>query len=404
MSHARSKPSRLFRGSRESAGPRFPRPRISEPFALALLASVLLLTPRPAAAQGGAEGTFRSREHSFRLVKVLDRLSSPWALAFLPYGGMLITEQGGRLVFAKDGVTEAVSGVPAVNSVGQGGLLDIALSPSFAADRTIYFTYSQPGTGGAGTSLARAVLDGTSLREVRTIWSMERKTGAGQHFGSRIRFLSDGTILLTTGDRGQSSRAQDLSDDAGKVHRIAPDGSVPRDNPFLGSRAARPSVYSYGHRNPQGLAIHPGTREPWITEHGPQGGDEVNIVRPGRNYGWPVVTFGRQYGTGAPIGEGTAKPGMEQPLIHWTPSIAPSGLEFYTGDAFPRWKGSLFSGNLAGRRLVRMTVSDTQVLSQEVLLEGTVGRIRDVRQGPDGFLYILTDESPGAVYRLEPGD
>jgi glucose/arabinose dehydrogenase len=317
---------------------------------------------------------------------------------------MLITEQGGRLLRVRDGRAEAVSGVPAVSASGQGGLLDLAVSPSFSADRTIFFTYSQPGPGGAGTALARAVLDGTSLRDVRTIWSMERKTGAGQHFGSRIRFLPDGTILFSTGDRGQGPRSQDLGDDAGKVHRIAPDGSVPADNPFRGNRAARPSVYSYGHRNPQGLAIHPVTREPWITEHGPQGGDEVNILRPGRNYGWPVITYGRQYGTGATIGEGTAKAGMEQPLIHWTPSIAPSGLDFYTGDAFPRWKGNLFSGNLAGRRLMRMTVSDTAVLTQEVLLEGAVGRIRDVRQGSDGFLYILTDESPGAVYRLEPGE
>ncbi len=380
--------------------------RVSEPFALALLAAALILVPQPAAAQsgGGAVGVFRSREHSFRLVRVLDRLDYPWALAFLPDGGMLITERAGRLLRIKDGRAEPVAGIPAVSASGQGGLLDIALSPSFASDRTVFFTYSQPGPGGAGTALARAVLDGTALREVRTIWSMERKTGAGQHFGSRIRFLPDGTILLSAGDRGQGSRAQDLGDDAGKVHRIAPDGSVPGDNPFLGNRGVRPSVYSYGHRNPQGLAIHPRTGEAWITEHGPQGGDEVNILRPGRNYGWPVITYGRQYGTGAPIGEGTAKPGMEQPLIHWTPSIAPSGLEFYTGNIFPRWKGSLFSGNLAGRRLVRMTVSESAVLSQEILLEGTVGRIRDVRQGPDGFLYLLTDESPGSLYRLEPGD
>lgn len=380
--------------------------RVSEPFALALLAAALILVPQPAAAQsgGGAVGVFRSREHSFRLVRVLDRLDYPWALAFLPDGGMLITERAGRLLRIKDGRAEPVAGIPAVSASGQGGLLDIAMSPSFASDRTVFFTYSQPGPGGAGTALARAVLDGTALREVRTIWSMERKTGAGQHFGSRIRFLPDGTILLSAGDRGQGSRAQDLGDDAGKVHRIAPDGSVPGDNPFLGNRGVRPSVYSYGHRNPQGLAIHPRTGEAWITEHGPQGGDEVNILRPGRNYGWPVITYGRQYGTGAPIGEGTAKPGMEQPLIHWTPSIAPSGLEFYTGDIFPRWKGSLFSGNLAGRRLVRMTVSESAVLSQEILLEGTVGRIRDVRQGPDGFLYLLTDESPGSLYRLEPGD
>ncbi len=403
MSEYRSNRLRTFR---IRPGRSSPGPRISETFSLALLAAALILVPTPAAAQagGGAAGVFRSREHSFRLVKVLDRLDYPWALAFLPDGSMLITERTGRLLRIREGRAQPVSGIPTVNASGQGGLLDLAVSPSFASDRTIFFTYSQPGAGGSGTALARAILDGTSLREVRTIWSMERKTGAGQHFGSRIRLLQDGTILLTTGDRGQGSRAQDLGDDAGKVHRIAPDGSFPEDNPFRGNRAARPSVFSYGHRNPQGLAIHPGTGEAWITEHGPQGGDEVNILRPGRNYGWPVITFGRQYGTGAAIGEGTAKPGMEQPLLHWTPSIAPSGLEFYTGDAFPGWKGSLFSGNLAGRRLVRMTVSETQVLSQEILLEGTVGRIRDVRQGPDGFLYILTDESPGAVYRLEPGE
>lgn len=403
MSEYRSNRLRTFR---IRPGRSSPSPRVSEPFALALLAAALILVPQPAAAQsgGGAVGVFRSREHSFRLVRVLDRLDYPWALSFLPDGGMLITERAGRLLRIKDGRAEPVAGIPAVSASGQGGLLDIALSPSFASDRTVFFTYSQPGPGGAGTALARAVLDGTALREVRTIWSMERKTGAGQHFGSRIRFLPDGTILLSAGDRGQGSRAQDLGDDAGKVHRIAPDGSVPGDNPFLGNRGVRPSVYSYGHRNPQGLAIHPRTGEAWITEHGPQGGDEVNILRPGRNYGWPVITYGRQYGTGAPIGEGTAKPGMEQPLIHWTPSIAPSGLEFYTGNIFPRWKGSLFSGNLAGRRLVRMTVSESAVLSQEILLEGTVGRIRDVRQGPDGFLYLLTDESPGSLYRLEPGD
>lgn len=403
MSEYRSNP---YRSARTRSGGFILGFRVSEPFALALLAAALILVPQPAAAQsgGGAVGVFRSREHSFRLVRVLDRLDYPWALAFLPDGGMLITERAGRLLRIKDGRAEPVAGIPAVSASGQGGLLDIALSPSFASDRTVFFTYSQPGPGGAGTALARAVLDGTALREVRTIWSMERKTGAGQHFGSRIRFLPDGTILLSAGDRGQGSRAQDLGDDAGKVHRIAPDGSVPGDNPFLGNRGVRPSVYSYGHRNPQGLAIHPGTGEAWITEHGPAGGDEVNILRPGRNYGWPVITYGRQYGTGAPIGEGTAKPGMEQPLIHWTPSIAPSGLEFYTGDIFPRWKGSLFSGNLAGRRLVRMTVSESAVLSQEILLEGTVGRIRDVRQGPDGFLYLLTDESPGSLYRLEPGD
>lgn len=373
------------------------------PFALALLFALLVL-PELGFAQtrGSLVGTYRSELHTFRLVRVLDRLDYPWALAFLPDGSILVTERRGRLLSVKDGTVESVAGVPAVSSAGQGGLLDLAVSPNFESDRTIFFTYSQPGAGGAGTALAQAVLDGPTLRDVRTIWSMERKTGAGQHFGSRLRFLSDGSILFTTGERGQGSRAQDLGDDAGKTHRISTDGSIPLGNPFLSNPAARPSIYSFGHRNAQGLALHPRTGEPWLTEHGPQGGDEVNIVRSGRNYGWPVVTFGRQYGTGAPIGEGTAKPGMEQPLMHWTPSIAPSGLEFYTADAFPRWKGSLFSGSLAGRRLVRLTVGDAAVLSREVLLEGVVGRIRDVRQGPDGFLYILTDESPGALYRLEP--
>ncbi|HOU39388.1 MAG TPA: PQQ-dependent sugar dehydrogenase, partial [Treponemataceae bacterium] len=212
----------------------------------------------------------------------------------------------------------------------------------------------------------------------------------------------DGTLLISTGDRGDMKRAQDMADAAGKTHRINTDGTIPLDNPFRTVRGALPSLYTTGHRNIQGLAVHPATGEIWASEHGPQGGDEINIIESGKNYGWPVVTYGRNYGTGTRIGEGETKEGLENPVIQWTPSIAPSGLTFYTGDAFPLWKGSLFSGNLAGQRVVRLIMENSRVTGQEIVLQGTVGRIRDVREGPDGFLYLITDSANGALYRIEP--
>jgi len=235
------------------------------------------------------------------------------------------------------------------------------------------------------------------------IFEMAKKTSTTMHFGSRLAFARDGTLFVSTGERGDRNRAQDLGDSAGKVLRIRPDGSIPGDNPFAGRPGALGEVFSYGHRNVQGLAVNPGTGEVWAHEHGPQGGDEINILRPGANYGWPLVTYGREY-SGGPIGEGTGKPGIQEPVLHWTPSIAPSGMAFYTGDRFPRWKGNIFVGALAGTHLRRVVPGAGGPVEQEVLLSGTIGRIRDVRQGPDGNLYLLTDENPGALYRLEPAD
>lgn len=344
----------------------------------------------------------RSGDAVFRLVRVAEGLENPWGLAFLPDGGLLVTERPGRLVlFERDGGRKIVGGLPAVAARGQGGLMDIVLDPDFSRNRLVYFSYSASGQGGAGTAVARARLEGTEVREVRVIFEMERKTSAGQHFGSRLAFAPDGTLFVSTGDRGDRHRAQDLRDHAGKVIRINSDGSVPRDNPFVGRGDVFPDIFSYGHRNIQGMTIHPVSGEVWTHEHGPRGGDEINVIKPGANYGWPVVTYGREY-VGGSIGEGTSRPGMEDPLLQWTPSIAPSGMVFYTGEKFPGWKDSLFVGALAGQHLRRVVLRGREVVREEVLLSRTVGRIRDVRQGPDGNLYLLTDERNGAVYRIEP--
>ncbi len=343
-----------------------------------------------------------SQHHSFSLVTVREGLVQPWGFVFLPDGSILVTEKRGNLLRISAASTSRIEGVPAVATGGQGGLLDIALDPDFATNRTLYLSHSVSGSSGSGTAVSRAILQGDSLIGVQRIWEMDRKTGAGQHFGSRLRFLPDGTLLVSTGDRGDMNRAQDPFDSAGKVHRINRDGSIPPDNPFVKNKAAAASVYSLGHRNIQGLAVQPGTGKIFATEHGPQGGDELNRVRAGANYGWPVVTHGRQYGSGARIGEGTTKEGMEDSLIQWTPSIAPSGLDFYTGNAFPKWRGNLFSGNLAGTRIVRLALDGDRVIEAETLLEGRVGRIRDVREGPDGYVYFITDAQRAGLYRLEP--
>jgi glucose/arabinose dehydrogenase len=348
-----------------------------------------------------AGGIYKSEKTSFKLELLQGGLVNPWCMAFIPEG-IIITERQGRMKIYKDGRISDISGLPEIAPGGQGGLLDVVPSPSFSRDREIFFTFSRAGKGGRGTALASARLTGLKLENVKILWEMMDKSSASVHFGSRIAFLKDGTIIFTTGDRGDGMRAQDLSDSAGKLHRINRDGTIPGDNPYAKMDGAVKSIYSYGHRNAQGLAVaHDGII--WLSEHGPQGGDEINIVLPGRNYGWPIITYGRNYGTGTKIGEGTSRPGMEQPLIFWTPSIAPSGLGFYTGNIFPEWRGNLFSGALAGKRLVRMEISGKRVTSQEILLLGEIGRIRDVRQGPDGYIYILTDESGGGLYRLGPG-
>ena len=329
-------------------------------------------------------------------------LEHPWAVAFLPGGDLLVTERRGRLLrIAADGRRQRIAGLPPIAAVGQGGLLDLVPDPAFADNRLLYFSYSEQSGGGLRTAVARAELAGDRLVALRRIFAMNRASSGGRHFGARLAFLPGGDLLVTVGDRGQRHRAQDPSDHAGSVLRMRPDGSPSPRTVALAIPGAAPEVFTFGHRNAQGLALHPASGDIWIHEHGPRGGDEINILRGGANYGWPVVTYGREY-SGGSIGVGSEAPGMEPPLLHWTPSIAPSGMAFYTGSEFPRWRGDLFVGALAGRHLRRVVVRDGAVVEQEVLLEGTLGRIRDVRQGPDGRLWMLTDERRGALYRIEP--
>jgi glucose/arabinose dehydrogenase len=343
-----------------------------------------------------------SEQATFRVVEVVGGLEHPWAVAFLPGGDLLITERPGRLRIVRDGILDPtpLDGVPEVYASGQGGLLDVVLDPDFASNRLIYLSYAAEGDDGAGTRVARARLGEAELEDLEVIFAGLTRNG-GYHFGSRLGFDPDGFLFVTLGERGDDERAQELGDLAGKVVRLHPDGSVPADNPFVGRDDAAPEIFSYGHRNPQGLAVHPETGRVWVEEHGPRGGDEINVVEVGVNYGWPVITYGRAY-SGLPIGEGGAKEGMAQPLYYWVPSISPSGMAFYTGDAFPPWRGDLFVGGLSGELLARLELDGERVVEEERLLEGVLGRIRDVRVGPDGYLYLLTDESEGGLYRLEP--
>lgn len=367
-------------------------------FALALGALAVTSFAGPAFAQ-----VMTSKAGPFEAVVVTEGLEHPWAVAFLPDGRMLVTERDGdlRLVGADGGLSGPLSGVPDVVAQGQGGLLDVVLHPDYAANGWIYLTYSHPSEDGARTGVARGRLAGAALSDVETIFVAENPSSSGGHFGSRLAFAPDGAMYVSVGDRNRGRDAQVLSNHRGTILRLNDDGSIPEDNPFVGQAGALSSIFSYGHRNPQGMSVHPARGEVWAHEHGPKGGDEINLLKPGANYGWPVVTYGRSY-AGLPIGEGTSKPGMEAPLHHWTPSIAPSGMAFYTGDAFPAWRGNLFVGSLKFRNLVRVVLDGTRVVEQEVLLEDAFGRIRDVRQGPDGLLYVLTDDPNGRLIRLQP--
>jgi glucose/arabinose dehydrogenase len=341
----------------------------------------------------------------FRLVEVAGGLANPWSLAFLPGGDMLVTERPGRLRLIRGGKLERepVAGAPKVAAQSQGGLLDVVPHPDFARNRLIYLSYAGSGEGGAGTEVMRAKLDGASLEEGKVIFRVEPKTGGGNHYGSRLLFAPDGTLYISTGDRFTfRDQAQNLGNHLGKIIRLKDDGTVPDDNPFKDKEGARPEIFSYGHRNTQGLALRPGTSQIWQHEHGPRGGDEVNLLKAGANYGWPKITYGVDY-SGAIISDKKEAPGMEQPVVYWVPSIAPSGMAFYDGDKFPAWKGDLFVGALGLTHLRRLHLQGDRVTEQEVLLEDLGERIRDVRNGPDGFLYIVTD-SPrnGRVLRLEP--
>jgi aldose sugar dehydrogenase len=337
--------------------------------------------------------------------EVATGLQHPWGLAFLPDGRMLVTERPGRLriVTEQGEVSEPVQGVPKVQAAGQGGLLDVAVSPDFQADRTIFFSYAEPADGGARTAVARAVLDGATLREVTVIFRQSPAARGNNHWGSRLVFDRAGNLFVTLGDRfNLRAESQNLASHVGTVVRVTPRGEVPPDNPFVGRDGALPQVWSYGHRNVQGAALHPQTGRLWTHEHGPQGGDEVNLTLAGRNYGWPVVTHGREYGTGFRIGEGTEKDGIEPPLKVWTPSIAPSGMAFYTGERFAAWNGNLLVGALRGQLVSRLELDGERIVREERMLQSLGERIRDLRQGPDGYVYLLTDSADGRLLRLTP--
>ena len=356
----------------------------------------------------GADVIERTEKHAVR-VNVLTRgLSHPWSLAFLPGGRMLVTERRGRLYYvAADGTLDPtpIAGLPEqVAEEGQGGLHDVVPHPEFSRNRLVYFAYAGKGAGGYGTELARGRLDGHRLDGVEVLFRALPKSRGGRHFGGRVVFDGAGHVFLTLGDRGDRPRAQDLADHAGSIVRLTEDGGIPADNPYVATAGAKPEIFSLGNRNVQGAAMNPWTGELWTHEHGPQGGDEVNVIRAGTNYGWPVATYGRNYGLGTKIGEGVHKEGMAPPLHQWTPSIAPSGMAFYDGDEFPGWRGSLLAGALKFRLLSRLEFEGERFVREERMLEDVIGRIRDVRVGPDGYVWLLNDASDGVIARLEPAD
>jgi glucose/arabinose dehydrogenase len=363
---------------------------------------MLLATTNLAAAQ-----TSPSSAGNLTVTTIVGGLANPWGLAFLPDGRMLVTERPGRLRIATmDGkLSPPVQGVPAVFARGQGGMHDVILDRDYAQNQTIYFCYAEPADGGARTTMARARLNDEGqprLTDVRPIFRQQGPLSSGNHFGCRMVQMPDGNLFLTTGDHHTyRDQAQLLDNHLGKIIRVRPYGSAPSDNPFVGKSGALPEIWSYGHRNSQGAAINPASGKFWMHEHGPRGGDEINIPEAGKNYGWPVIGYGIDY-SGAKIHEATQKPGMEQPIRQWTPVIAPSGMAFYQGNLFPAWKGNLFIGGLATRMLVRLELDGEKVVSEERLLRDLGERIRDVRQGPDGALYLLTDNSAGRILRIAP--
>ena len=379
---------------------------------LAIVAVGLFMSvATPAEAQGPV---YRSALHDFQLVTVAEGLVNPWSMAFLPGGDMLITERPGRLRIVRNGTLlfEPVAGVPEVLAQGQGGLLDVMPHPDFASNHLIYLSFSKP--IGDGSSATTAVVRGTfqndRLSNVEEVFLAESR-GRG-HYGSRLAFDGEGHLFISVGDRQAPSTgnleahpAQDRSNNHGTINRINDDGSIPDDNPFVGEPNIRPEIWSYGHRNPQGLIIHPETGDVWATEHGPQGGDELNLIRPGVNYGWPVVGYGVNYGSGEAIHQGTHRDGIQPPLHFWVPSIATAGMMVYTGDKFPAWRGSIFVGGMAGQQLARLAMDGQVVNVEETLLNG-LGRIRDVRSAPDGYIYVAVEDRNGnptsVVYRMEP--
>jgi len=379
-----------------------------------LVSLAAIVTGLSGAAAVSADGTFKSALHDYRVVTVVDGLVQPWSIAFLPGGDMLITERPGRLRIVRQGklLPQPVEGVPKVFVSSQGGLLEVMLHPNFASNRLVYLSYSKPGADDmqSRTALIRGRFENDRLTGVQEIF--EAVARGRNHFSGKIAFDKNGFLFLTLGDRQvppegnlEAHPAQDLSNHHGKIVRLHDDGRVPSDNPFVNRAGARPEIWSYGHRNAQGLAIHPETGDIWINEHGPQGGDELNRIQPGRNYGWPVIGFGVNYTTGLAIHAGTHRQGMEQPVHVWVPSIGISGLMIYTGNRFPQWRGNIFAGGMVGQQLARLTLDGERVVSRETLAQ-QMGRIRDVRQGPDGYIYLVTDDREGGkptpIFRMEP--
>jgi aldose sugar dehydrogenase len=379
----------------------------------AIIGTVLTVTVLSASGPAFAvDEVFNTEKAEVHVTTFADGLTEPWGLAALPDGGFLVTEKQGNLRYVTSGgkLSAPLKGVPKVDSRGQGGLLDVALDPEFQRNRLVYISYSEPGEGGANsTAVARGVLsaDGGALSDVRVIFSQKPKVRSTKHFGSRLVFDRQGHLFIGLGERSEEqfrTQAQDLNSHLGKVIRIRPDGSVPDDNPFVNRAGALPEIWSYGHRNIQGATLNPETGALWVNEHGPRGGDEINVPQAGKNYGWPVVSYGVNY-DGTPVGTGkrTAE-GMEDPLYQWTPVIGASGMLFYTGSAFPEWKGSLFNGGLVTENIVRLELDGTRVVHEERLLGDLGQRIRAVIQGNEGDLYLLTDESDGEILRVAPAE
>jgi len=359
------------------------------------------------ASNGMAQSTlFETRQADFTVETVADGLEHPWSIAFMPDGNILVSERAGRLRLIEDGALRdaPVTGLPDILALQQGGLLGLALHPDFETNRLVYFAFSEGRRDRNHTALARGRLteDATALEAVETLFHVNIDKDRGLHFGGRIVFLGDGTLLLTLGEGGlYRQEAQNLGNHLGTIIRLNDDGSVPFDNAFVSLSGALPEIHSYGHRNVQGIAVNPQTGSVWAHEHGARGGDEVNLIEAGRNYGWPLITYGRNY-DGTPVSDSTHGEGLEQPIWYWDPSIAPSGLAFYTGEAFENWQGDAFIGGLVSQKLVRLEVEGDRIIATESLLEDMNVRIRDVASGPDGFLYLLTDDRNGALLRLTP--
>jgi len=371
-----------------------------------LLVTATLLAGAVVHAWGASRLTLAvdSERQRFRVQVLSEGLRHPWSLQFLPEGRLLVSERnGGLLLLDRNGVLLArIGGLPSVRAQGQGGLLDVAVDPQFSSNHRLFLALvAGPDRLRLGTEVISARLEQDRPVDKRTLFVAQPKSAGGRHFGGRLLIDRD-YLYITLGDRGQRPRSQALDDHAGSVIRLHLDGRVPDTNPFVGQAGVYPEIYSYGHRNVQGIAAHPDSGQIWVHEHGPQGGDEINLLQPGANYGWPEITYGVNYGIGTAIGSGTHKEGMLQPQYYWDPSIAPSGMTFYTGGRFPEWRGNLFVGSLKFQLLVRLTIENERIIGEERLLEGELGRIRDVRQGPDGLLYLLTDAPDGLLIRLEP--